>query len=248
MINCVIIDDEPKNIRVLKTMLEEFCPQVSSIAEAANPLEGVEVIRRHKPDLVFLDIEMPYGNAFDLLDQLMPVDFEVVFVTAFNNYTLKAIKYSALDYLLKPVNIEELKTAVLRAADRMRLKNINLQLNNLLQNFQKKNDAVQKIALSSEEGLEFVTIGDIIRCQAMGGDTYIYVRGQGKITSPKNIKEYEDMLPDAIFFRIHNSHLINLNAIKKYHRGRGGHVEMEDGSMIEVAIRRKDEFLRKFDF
>lgn len=248
MMNCIIIDDEPKNIRVLRKMLEDFCPEVTSIAEAGNPQEGAQIIRKIKPDLVFLDIEMPYGNAFDLLDQLMPVDFEIVFVTAFNNYTLRAIKYSALDYLLKPVNIEELKVAVQRATDRMRLKNINLQLSNLLQNFHKKSDAVQKIAIPSEEGLAFITVEDIIRCQAMGSNTLIYVKGQEKITSPKNIKEYEDMLPDTIFFRIHNSHLINLNAVKKYHKGRGGYVEMEDGSMIEVAIRRKDEFLKKFDF
>ncbi len=244
--NCVIVDDESKNIRILKKMLEEFCPQIRNIHEARDAQEAIKVIRSCKPDLVFLDIEMPYGNAFDLLDELRPVDFEIIFVTAFNNYALKAFRYSALDYLLKPVNIEELKTAVQRAADRFRSKDINLQLNNLFQNLQEKNNLQQKIALPYKEGLIFIHFNDIIRCEAKGGYTIICVRGFEKIISSKNIKEYEDLLPETTFFRIHNSHLINLNAVKKYHRGRGGYIEMEDDSRIEVASRRKDDFLARF--
>ena len=245
---CTIIDDEPKNLRVLKTMLDEYCPEITMISQATNPQEGIQVIREFKPELVFLDIEMPYGNAFDLLDQLMPVDFEIIFVTAFNNYTLKAFKYSALDYLLKPVNIEELKASVKRASERIRSKNINLQLNNFFHNFQKKNDSHQKIALPSKEGFVFVAMSDIIRFESSSGYTYVFTRNGEKYISAKNIKEFEDLLSESIFFRIHNSHIINLNAVKKYHRGRGGYVEMIDGSMIEVAIRRREEFMKKFSF
>src|SRR5215467_3565824 len=134
MLRSVIIDDEPKNVRILRSMLAEFCPQVNIVAEAGNANQGIESIQTTKPDLVFLDIEMPYGSAFDMLDKLYPVNFEIIFVTAFNSYMLKAFKYSALDYLLKPVNIEELKAAVSKAAEKISFKNFNKQLFNLLEN------------------------------------------------------------------------------------------------------------------
>jgi two-component system, LytTR family, response regulator len=247
MTSAVIIDDEAANIGILRKLLSGFCPDVNVVAEATDVRTGINVINQHKPSLVFLDIEMPYGNAFDLLDQLMPVDFEVIFITAFNEYALKAFKYSALDYLLKPVNIDELKIAVVRAADRINTKNSNAQLNNLLQNLQKKNDFLRKIALPSKEGVLFVAVEDIIRCEASGAYTHFFVKGVGKIISAKNIKEYEEMLPEEIFFRIHHSHIININEITKYHRGRGGHVEMKDGAFIDVAVRRKDQFLSRFN-
>src|SRR5450631_963428 len=132
MISCIIIDDEPGNIRVLKKLLQEFCPETIVSGESSDAEQGERIILKLQPDLVFLDIEMPYGNAFELLDRLMPVKFGVIFVTAFNDYTLKAFKYSALDYLLKPVNIEELREAVKKASERQRLRDTNQQLNNLL--------------------------------------------------------------------------------------------------------------------
>lgn len=247
MINSVIIDDEPKNIRILTKMLSEFCPQVNLVGEAKDALQGFEIINRKKPELVFLDIEIPFGNAFDLLDKLMPVNFEVIFVTAFNEYALKAFKYSALDYLLKPVNISELKIAVEKAAERINSININARLNNLLQNLQLKKEGLQKIALPVRDGLIFVEVDDIIRCEASGTYTLFYVKKLGKIITSKNIKEYEALLPGNIFFRIHHSHIINLMEIKKYYRGRGGSVEMNDGALIDVAVRRRLEFLSRFN-
>ncbi len=246
MINAVIVDDEPKNRRILKNLLKDFCPGVKVINEASSAEEAFNVLQEMKPDLVFLDIEMPYGNAFDLLDKIKPVDFEIIFVTAFDEYTLRAFRYSALDYLLKPVNIEDLKTAVEKATSKVNLKNINLQLNNLLFNLQKGTDSPARIAINSQKGLTFVSINDIIRCEAKGNYTYIYTTDLQKHVSTKNIKAYEDMLPPNIFFRIHHSHVINLGFVKKYHKGRGGVVEMNDGTMIEVATRRKNEFLALF--
>jgi two-component system LytT family response regulator len=246
MIRTVLIDDEPKNNRVLKMMLEEFCPEVTIIGQADNAPDGITLIRELRPDLVFLDIEMPHGNGFDLLDQLKPIRFEVVFITAFNEYSLKAIKYSALDYLLKPVNIEELKQAVQKAVDRMANRNTNERIENLLYNLCKSQQDLQKIALPSKEGYIFILLADIIRCESKTGYTTFYVDGIEKIISSRNIKEYEPLLPTDIFFRIHNSHIINLNHVKKYHRGRGGYIEMGDGALIEVATRRKDEFLARF--
>jgi two-component system, LytTR family, response regulator len=170
---------------------------------------------------------MPYGNAFDLLDKLTPFSFEIIFITAFNEYALKAFRYSALDYLPKPVNIHELKIAVERAEKRVNSKNINSQLTNLLQNLHKKNEAVHKIALPSKEGLLLIAIEDIFRCEASGSYTYIYTRNEGKHISSKSNKEYDELLPDDIFFRVHHSHIVNLKEIKKYHCGKGGYVEMK---------------------
>lgn len=248
MINALIIDDEPKNIRILQGLLEESCPEVTVTGEAVSAESAIPLIHEKQPDLVFLDIEMPYGNAFDLLDKIMPVNFEIIFITAFDDYTLKAFKYSALDYLLKPVSIDELKNAVRKAKEKIRVKNINQQLQNLLFNINKTNSSLQKIALPCKDGLVFVLLTDIIRFEAKAGYTNVFAVTHQKYVSSRSIKEYEEILPDDIFFRIHNSHIINLNWVKKYHKGRGGLIEMSDGAMIEVATRRKDEFLARFGY
>jgi two-component system LytT family response regulator len=248
MINALIVDDEPKNIRILQGLLDESCADVKVVGEAISAETAIPLIRDKNPDLVFLDIEMPYGNAFDLLDRIMPVNFEIIFITAFDDYTLKAFKYSALDYLLKPVSIDELKTAVHKAKERIRFKNINSQLQNLMFNISKSTASLQKIALPYNDGLVFVLLSEIIRFEAKGGYTYVHVSNNQKYVSSKIIKDYEELLPDDIFFRIHNSHIINLNYVKKYHKGRGGIIEMADGAMIEVATRRKDEFLARFGY
>jgi len=246
MIRALLIDDEPKNNRILKLMLEEFCPQVKVEGQAENAEEGITMVRELAPDLVFLDIEMPFGSGFDLLDRLKPVTFEIIFITAFNNYSLKAIKYSALDYLLKPVSIDELIAAVTKAREKIKTQQVNTRIENLLHNLKKPAASLQKMALPSKEGYVFIALSEIIRCESKNGYAVFHIRGMDKIVSSKNIKEYETLLQDEMFFRIHNSHIINLNYIKKYHRGRGGFVEMEDGSMLEVATRRKDELMARF--
>ena len=246
MIDAIIVDDEPKNVKILKALLSEYCPEVRVVGEASSAEEAANVINENKPDVVFLDVEMPYGNAFDLLDKLKPVDFEIIFVTAFDDYTLKAFRYSAIDYLLKPVNIDELKAAVEKATSQKNMKNMNLQLNNLLFNLHKNADSPARIAITSHDGFSFVSINEIMRCEAKGNYTYIFTADHQKHISSRNIKAYEDMLPSSIFFRIHHSHIINIGYVKKYHKGRGGTVEMEDGTMIEVATRRKNEFLALF--
>jgi len=246
VIDALIVDDEPKNIRILNGLLNESCPDVRIIGEAVSAETAMPLIAETRPDLVFLDIEMPHGNAFDLLDKIMPIDFEIIFITAFDAYTLKAFKYSALDYLLKPVSIDELKMAVQKAKDRIRVKNINVQLQNLMFNINRPNSSLQKIALPNNDGLVFIQLSEIIRFEAKGGYTYVHANDNQKYVSSRIIKEYEEILPPDLFFRIHNSHIINLNFVKKYHRGRGGLIEMSDNVMIEVATRRKDEFLARF--
>lgn len=245
-IKTAIIDDDPKNIKVLKGMIEEFCPELIVVGEADNARTGAQLIRDVNPRLVFLDIEMPYGNGFDMLHELLPLKFEVVFVTAFDTYMMQAFKYSALDYLLKPVSIEELQAAVGRARKRLESPPPNEQLTLLLENLKNAGQGFQKIAIPSNEGYAFVPLADIIRCEAKGSYTEIHIVGEkNKILVSKSLKEYEAILPEDVFFRVHNSHIININFIKKYHKGRGGYIELENGFTVEVAVRRKDEFLKK---
>jgi len=248
MINYVLIDDEPKNIKILKGMVQEFCPEALYAGEAAGVTEGEALIRRVQPQLVLLDIQLSHENAFDLLDRLMPVTFEVIFVTAYNEYAVKAFRYSALDYLLKPVNIQELCAAVSRANEQHRLRNVNRQLQNLLSNLRHPEATSHKLAIPNAESLSFISVSDIIRCEANGGYTTFYMTNGDKVLSTKTIGEYEELLPPDSFLRIHSKHIVNIQHIKKYHKGRGGFVEMEGSYTIEVSARRKAEFLSRFGF
>jgi len=245
MIKSVIIDDEPDNVVVLSKLLQEFCPDVSVTGVAGNVLKAVAVIREMQPDLVFLDVEMPYGNGFDILDRLRPVHFEVIFITAFNEYALKAIRYNALDYLLKPVNIGELQEAVIKVSKHAQLKTFNQQLEDFLQNLKKQPLITDKIALPSASGVVFIPLKDIIRCEANRGYTIFTIKNRRKIISSKSVKEYEEILPGEVFFRVHNSHLVNLYCVQGYQWGRGGCLEMEDGAMVKVAARRKSELIAR---
>lgn len=245
MIKAVLVDDEIDSLRVLERLLETYCPQVSVVGKADGVESAVQVIRTTTPDLVFLDIEMTQGNAFDLLSRLRPVNFRVIFVTAFGEYAIRAFKYSALDYLLKPVDIDDLCNAVERAAETLQEKNILDQMKIFQENISNFQLYQQKLAVPIATGLMFVVIKDIIRFEAKGSYTAIHLQGKEQILTTRNIKEYETMVPESIFFRIHNSHIINLHQIRKYHKGRGGSVVMEDGTSIDVASRRREEFIRR---
>jgi two-component system LytT family response regulator len=244
MIKAVIVDDEPNNLIILEGMINDFCPTVHLAGKANNARKAESVIQEIHPDLVFLDIEMPYGSGFDILDKLRPAYFEVIFVTAFDEYALKAFRYSALDYLLKPVNIEELQASVRKAEANIQLKNFDMRLESFLQNL-KSSSYVQRVPLPGKKGVVFVPVSEIIRLEGSRGYTTIFVKGRDRIVSSKNIKEYEMMLPEDRFYRVHHSHLVNISCISGYQRGRGGYVEMDDGAVIEVAIRRKDDLLAR---
>jgi two-component system LytT family response regulator len=245
MIRTVLVDDEIDSIRVLQRLIEGYCPEVMIVGKADGVETAMHVIQTAKPDLVFLDIEMTHGNAFDLLNQLQPIEFQVIFVTAFDNYAVRAFKYSAVDYLLKPVDIDDLRSALERAARKVQGKSFLDQMETLLYNVETFQLTQQKMAVPTLTGLVFIPIKDIMRFEAKGSYTSIYLTSNEEIVATRNIKEYEDLLPDAIFCRVHNSHIINLHKIQKYHKGRGGYVIMEDGSNIEVASRRREEFLRR---
>jgi two-component system, LytTR family, response regulator len=244
MIRTILVDDEIDSIRVLTKLLTDYCPEVSIIGQADGVDTATELIRKTGPDLVFLDIEMTQGNAFDLLNRLMPVDFQVIFVTAFDNHAIRAFKYSAVDYLLKPVNIDELRNAVQRVT-KPREKQVMNQMENFLADMSALKMSWQKIALPTLTGLLLVAVSDIIRLEAKGGYTLIHFSDKQPIMTTRGIKEYEDILPDVVFYRVHSSHIINMGKIQKYQRGRGGYVIMEDGSSVEVASRRREEFLTR---
>lgn len=245
MIRTVLIDDEIDSIRVLERILEGYCPQVEILGKADGVESALLLIQATRPDLVFLDIEMTQGNAFDLLNQLQPVGFQVIFVTAFDNYAVRAFKYSAVDYLLKPLDIDDLCSAVERVVERLKGNNVLDQMKALLHNVETFQVSQQKMAIPTITGLLFVALQDIVRFEAKGSYTTIFLSSGDPVLATRNIKEYEDLLPAAIFCRIHNSHIINIHKIQTYHKGRGGYVVMEDGNSIEVASRRREEFLRR---
>jgi two-component system, LytTR family, response regulator len=245
MIRTVLIDDETDSIRVLQKLLETYCPQVEVVGTADGVETGLEVIQATRPDLLFLDIEMTQGNAFDLLNRLQPMTFQIIFVTAFDNYAIRAFKYSAVDYLLKPVDIDELVGAVRRVTERSQQRNIVDQMQVFLENMGNYSLAQQKMAVPTVDGLIFINLREVVRLEAKSSYTQIKLENGEAVMATRTIKDYEDILPETLFCRIHNSHIINLQKIEKYHKGRGGYVVLEDGSEIEVASRRRQEFLRR---
>ncbi|MEO6252398.1 MAG: LytTR family DNA-binding domain-containing protein [Ferruginibacter sp.] len=247
MISTIIIDDETKGRTALSAKILAYCPQIKIIAEASTAEEAILLIQQHKPQLVFLDIEMPRMNGFEMLNAIKEKNFYIIFTTAYDQYAIKAIKYAAFDYLLKPIDIEELKTAV---------ENIELTENNqtkkqvelLQQNIQHQKKQLNKLAIPTLEGLLFFDINDIIHLEANSNYTFIHFSGKPKITASKTLKDFEDILPETIFFRTHHSHLINLNYIKRYIKGDGGQIEMQNGNYVDVSRRKKEEFLKAIGY
>lgn len=244
MVRSIIVDDEMKSRESLKILLEEFCENVEVLAVCQNVAEGVEAIRTHKPDVVFLDIQMQRETGFDLLVQIKPIDFEVIFTTAYTEYAIKAFKFSAIDYLLKPINIEELKKAVDKVEKKLNSR-ISERVEQLIQNLRPTSMQNFKLALPTSDGLIFVKVDDIIYCEASSNYTEIYTIDGKKHLVSRTLKEYEDLLVEHNFFRIHNSHLINLGSIKKYVRGEGGYVIMSNDKTLDVSKRKKEAFLTK---
>ncbi len=238
MITALIVDDEKKNRDSLRKLLKENCPHVNVVGEAGSAEEAVGLFKQHHPNLVFLDVEMPNGNGFDLLRQLNEFNFKVIFVTAHAHYALKAIKFSAIDYLLKPIDVDDLIAAVKKAEDEIHFNHRNHN-DKLLYNLEP--GTIHKLAIPIKDGIAFLAPDEIIRLEADGNYTHIFSSGH-KFTATKNIKEYESLLLEFNFFRSHNSHLINLNHVKQFNRVDGYFVQMDDGSVAEISRRKKEEF------
>ncbi|MBK6937387.1 MAG: response regulator transcription factor [Chitinophagaceae bacterium] len=246
MINCVIIDDEPQNVRLLRNMLEMHCANVNVRATETDARAGIEIIREIQPQLVFIDVEMPHLNGFDVLKQLEPLSFEVIFVTAFSQYAVEAFEHNATGYITKPVNAEKLQAAVITAIKRIEEKAINRNLFSLLA-LNAKQEVPDKIPLSTSGGLLFVKLNDIMYCESSGNYTSFFLNDEKKIVVSRQLGEYEKLLPDSTFIRIHDKYIINLYYIKEYIKGSGGDVMLENGKELPVATRRKEDFLARFE-
>lgn len=245
----VIIDDEEGARESLANILTKYFPEVTILAKADSPKKGMEIILSHRPDLVFLDIEMPSGTAFDLLSSPElenNIDFDVIFITAFDHYAIKAIKFSALDYLLKPIDMDDLREALGRHAMKRKEENrVHEKLSVLLGNMRSgAADEFRKVAVHEMDGLTFIPLKDIVRCESDGNYTLIYTSEGKKILSTKTLSDYDEMLNTENFFRIHRSHLVNLFHLKKYFRGEG-YILMSDDSKIEVSRRKRIEFMER---
>ncbi|MCK5920764.1 MAG: response regulator transcription factor, partial [Methylococcales bacterium] len=224
-----------------------YCPDVNLLAEATNVKEGLQLIQQHSPQLIFLDVEMPFGNAFDLLEQLdKDIKLEVIFVTAFSQYALQAINASAASYLLKPVDIDELIEAVAKVKLAIENKNQSFHTRLLIENLKAGTDKDHKLALPLIDGFEVVGVDEIIRCQANGNFTDFFLADGSKRMICRTLKFYDELLQNYGFMRIHKSHLVKLDLIKRYKRGKGGQVHMQDGSVVDVAPARKQALLDWF--
>ncbi|MBN1340188.1 MAG: response regulator transcription factor [Bacteroidales bacterium] len=239
MIKAIIIDDEAKARATLADSMAMYCRNIEIIAWAGSVKTGLEAIRANPPDVVFLDVLMDDGTGFDLLEQLPEVAFDVIFVTAYDQYAVKAFEFSAIDYLLKPVKPQQLMRATGKLKKNDRFESLNRKLEVLIGNL----NHLEKIALPALDGLCFVRIEDIVRCESDGNYTTFHMQSGEKIIVTKLIREYEEMLSPLTFFRVHKSHIINFRFIKKYIRGDGGSVIMNDGTKIEVSRRRKEGFM-----
>lgn len=246
MINCIIIDDEVKNLNLLKNMLEMHCKQVQVIATDCSAKNGLQLILELQPQLVFLDIEMPHLNGFDLLKKLEPVNFETIFVTAYSHYAVEAFEHHATGYITKPINAEKLIAAVNAAVKRIEEKNVNKNLFSLLEQ-NTKQVTPDKIPLSTSNGLVFVKLTDIMYCESSGNYTNFYLCNDKKIMVSRQLGEYERLLPETNFIRTHDKYIVQLSYIKEYIKGSGGDVVLENGKELPVASRRKEEFLSRFE-
>lgn len=245
MSKAIIIDDEKESIYILQVLLNTYCPEIAVVATCASGNEGIQAIQIHQPHLVFLDIEMPQMNGFSMLEKLGEYSFEVIFVTAYNQYAIKAFKFSAFDYLLKPIDAEDLLKTVQKWKNKKANPNPLEQFQHLLQSLKNPISSIQKMVIPTADGFQFVKIDDIIRLETAGNFTVFHLNGKTQLISTQILKEWEDTLQNHSFFRIHNSHIINLQYIKKYIKGDNGQVIMEDGTSLDISRRRKEEFLAK---
>lgn len=239
MIKALIVDDEENSRQALHNLLKDYCRGVEVVGKAASVKEAIRLAKRSPPDVVFLDIEMPVENGFKLLEYYENIPFEVVFTTAYDQYAVKAFKFSALDYLLKPIDLEELRTSIEKVRDNKEDSRIphyeTLQYN--------INHNLKKLALPTIEGYSFIDLDDILFCEASNNYTIVYITNGKKIVVSKTLREYEDLLKDFNFYRVNRSHLINLKFIKEYKKARRPIIVMANGTKVSLATARKHDFL-----
>ena len=242
MLKAIIVDDELDAVNFIQSLIDEYCKEIEVVGKAHSAREGIREIRDKSPDLVFLDVEMPHGSGFDLLANFPKKSFDVIFITAFNHYAIKAIKFSAVDYILKPININEFIEAVkkvIKTREHEKYQDMNFEA--LFENL--RSSLPGKLAIPTSDGMEYLNTKEIIRIEADRSYSHFFMLNGKKFLVSRNLKEYQELLSDRNFFRTHNSHLINLDHIKKYYRHDGGYIEMVDGSTVAISRNKKDLFL-----
>jgi len=247
MLKAIIVDDEERSRKNLKALVDEFCKNVEILHTVKSVDEGIAAIELHRPDLIFLDIQMQRETGFDLLKKIDKIDFEIIFTTAHAEYAIDAIKFAAIDYLLKPIDLNDLKLAIARVEKKMIKTDYKEQFEILLHNFRSDNSDNYKIAIPASDGLIFINMKDIVFCEAMSNYTKIHTKDGKNHVVAKTLKEYDSILTNYYFFRVHHSYIVNLNEIKKYVRGDGGYLIMNNDASVGVSQRKKDAFLKKID-
>ncbi|NOS94204.1 MAG: response regulator transcription factor [Cyclobacteriaceae bacterium] len=250
-LSCIIVDDELKSRENLRILLQDFCEDVTVVALCGNISEAISALRQNPVDLLFLDIQLQRETGFDLFTKIENPSFEVVFTTAYAEYALKAFKFSALDYLLKPIDIAELNNCIERVRKKRQAPRANhsipdARLEQFVLNLKNTQSQNYKLALPTASGLVFVKVSDIIYCEASSNYTIHHFADGKKQLVTRTLKEYEDLLTDCDFFRVHNSYLVNLNCIKQYIRGEGGQIVLSNGTFLDVSKRKKEAFLHLF--
>lgn len=243
MLSAVIIDDESKARATLKELLNSVCTDIEIIGEADGVASGLQLLGNVQPDVVFIDIQMADGTGFDLLDKLPKLDFYIVFATAFEEFAIKAFRYHAMNYLTKPIDPDDLSKVCQQVKANKSDKLTRQGLNRLIESMQNK--TIENITLSTNEGLIFLRLKDIIHLKSDGNYTYFYTKEDGKMMVSRILREFDNLLPDDLFLRIHQSHIINLREVRKFLREDGGYALMSDGTKVPISKRKKDNFLEK---
>ena len=242
-LKAILVDDELNSLQNLQFKIQEYCPSIRVVAQTQNPEEGIRMINQYKPDVLFLDIEMPRMSGFKMLEQIPEVDFEVIFITAYNHYAIHAIRISAFDYLVKPVGIEDLQQTVERLGN-FAAKKTRERAENLKQNLANPKSQEDQIAIPTSDGLEFIQIKQILRIESSSNYSKLILQNGQHMLVTRQLKDFEEMLQDYRFYRVHHSHLINLGFIARYVRGDGGQITMRNGDVIDVSRRKKEVFLK----
>ncbi len=245
VIKAVIIDDEDHSIETLEWKIRNYCSDIEILGTFSSPMEGLDFVNSNQIDLLFLDIEMPLLSGFDLLQKIENISFDVIFTTAYDEYGIRAIKFSALDYLLKPVEIQELENAVEKCRSKKVNSTVPAQLEVLFESLQFPRNTNQKIALSTKESIELVNSRDIIYCESDNNYTTVYMEGRKKLIS-KTLKEFEELLVPHNFFRTHQSYLVNIDHIREYVRQDGGYLVMSNQKSVPVSRNKKEGVLKLF--
>jgi len=245
MIKAILIDDEVHCIDTLSILISDYCPEVEIVEKCFSAKKGLDVIKKENPELVFLDIEMPVMNGFELLEQFKEIPFSVIFTTSYDQYAIKAIRFSALDYLLKPIDPKELVAAVHKVQLHKNPPSTE-QFRMLMDHIQHRETGFTKIAVPTFEGFELIPADQVIRCEADDNYSHLYLKNKKTITACRTLKEIEEQLHDfGSFIRVHHSYLVNLNEVTKYIRGEGGYLIMSDNSTVNVSRSRKEMLLGK---